>query len=138
METFQDSLYTARDRSSLWACHRQRAAHDRPAGYEDLIKIKNISISADLPGIRNALDACISQRDALAHGLWIDDPDYPNRLFLRQTAGNWTPPGKIGKHKRRIHPQAAEYVWRTPKAWSSLSMPLSKPFMIGKRKSTAR
>ena len=95
---------------------REPRTTDRLDMIADLIKIKNISISADLPGIRNALDACISQRDALAHGLWIDDPNYPNRLFLRQTAGNWTPPGKIGKHKRRIHPQAAEYVLEDAKS----------------------
>jgi len=89
---------------------REPRTTDRLDMIADLIKIKNISVSADLPAIRNALDACVSQRDALAHGLWMVDPDYPDRLFLRQTAGNWTPPGKIGKQKRRIHPQAAEYV----------------------------
>jgi len=88
---------------------REPRTTDRLDMIADLIKIKNISISADLPAIHKQLDACLSQRDALAHGLWINDPDYPDRLFLRQTAGNWTPPGKIGKHKRRIHPQAAEY-----------------------------
>jgi hypothetical protein len=99
---------------------REPRTTDRLDMIADLIKIKNISVSADLPAIRNALDACVSQRDALAHGLWIVDPDYPNRLFLRQTAGNWTPPGKIGKHKRRIDPQAIEYVLEDAKGLAEL------------------
>jgi hypothetical protein len=53
----------------------------------DLLKLKGISVSADLDGIREALELCAKQRDALAHGLWIKDQDYPDKPFLRILSG---------------------------------------------------
>jgi hypothetical protein len=88
---------------------REPRTTDRLDMVHDLLKHRKISVSADLQTLREAIDKCRQQRDALAHGLWFKDPQHPNRLFLGRFSGQWSPPGMKGKRKRRIYPEAPEY-----------------------------
>jgi hypothetical protein len=88
---------------------REPRTTDRLDMIADLLKINKIKVQANLPAIRTDLDKCSLERDRLAHGIWIKDPLYPGKFFLRSLSGNWTPPGTREKSKRRIDPEAQEY-----------------------------
>jgi hypothetical protein len=74
----------------------------------DLALIAGIKIETDLSLLRECLDTVKTQRDQLAHGIWLRDDE--GRLYLRILTGSWQPtPKMIGKIKRKISPEGAEY-----------------------------
>src|SRR6266498_1290806 len=88
------------NRSSQWRRRRGLSINS---------KIAEIPCGDARSAIRTDLDKCSLERDRLAHGIWIKDPLYPGKFFLRSLSGNWTPPGTREKSKRRIDPEAQEY-----------------------------
>ena len=63
----------------------------------------------DMKALKEALEKCVRERDALAHGVWVKDRE-TGKIFLRLISGTWQPPGTIkGKVKRRIDIEAEEY-----------------------------
>jgi len=51
----------------------------------------------------------MKQRNQLAHGVWVRDPD-TGTLILRVTKGSWQPvKGQRGKTKRLVSPEGIEF-----------------------------
>lgn len=76
---------------------------------KDLAFINEITLSKEYDVIGTALAQCETERDMVAHGVWMRDRGSKS-IHLRITSGTWQPdkngPQKI---KRRITPEAREY-----------------------------
>ena len=59
----------------------------------DLISLKNVKTDVDLIRLRKSLASATNQRDLLAHGTWVKDPQ-SKAFFLRLVRGNWNPEKK--------------------------------------------
>lgn len=79
--------------------------------YEMICELANsigITISNEFDTLGNALEQCQSERDRIAHGLWVKETD--GTIFLRLTSGTWQPvKGMKGKEKRRIKPEGVAF-----------------------------
>jgi hypothetical protein len=75
----------------------------------DLISLKNVETGVDLIGLRKSLVSVTTQRDLLAQGTWVKDPQ-SKAFFLRLVKGSWRPEKtKQGSKKRRRKPGATKY-----------------------------
>jgi hypothetical protein len=80
----------------------------------DLLTLNKLTVNTDMVALRKALDKCCSERDALAHGIWMKD-ESTGEIFLRLSSGNWQLPGTNKKAKRRIDLEGALYDFRDAK-----------------------
>ena len=88
---------------------REPRAADRLELIFDLAEVQGIQLKIDKTLYRDAIKVCVSQRDQLAHGIWVRDPK-TRMLFLRITKGSWQPiKGQRGKTKRLIKPEGIQY-----------------------------
>ena len=88
---------------------REPRAIDRLELIFDLTEVQGIQLKIGKTLYRDAIKMCASQRDQLAHGIWVRDPK-THMLFLRITKGSWQPvKGQRGKTKRLIKPEAIQY-----------------------------
>ncbi len=88
---------------------REPRAIDRLELIFDLAEVQGIRLKINKTLYRDAVKVCVSQRDQLAHGIWVRDPK-TRMLFLRITKGSWQPvKGQRGKTKRLIKPEAIQY-----------------------------
>ena len=62
----------------------------------------------DILLLRDSLTAAKRERDKVAHGVWLKEPD-DGRLFIRFTKGKWPMRKDLGKRvKRIIRPEGQE------------------------------
>jgi hypothetical protein len=89
---------------------REPRVPDRFNIISDLLELHKTPLKEDeARTLRTALEAVTTQRDQLAHGVWLKEPT-TGRLFLRVTKGSWQPvSGQRGKTKRAIMPESVEY-----------------------------
>jgi hypothetical protein len=87
---------------------REPRTTDRVDMIADLLSLYDLKVSTNLDALKQALDKCYKERDALAHGVWLKD-EKTGHIFLRLSSGNWQPPGIIKKAKRRIDLEGREY-----------------------------
>jgi len=75
----------------------------------DLISLKSVKTDVDLIRLRKSLVSVTTQRDLLAHGTWVRDPQ-SKAFFLRLIKGSWkTEKNKQGQIKRSRKPGAPQY-----------------------------
>jgi hypothetical protein len=76
----------------------------------DLISLKNVETDVDLIGLRKSLVSITTQRDLLAHGTWVKDPQ-SKAFVLRLVKGSWKQPVKSKKMqtKRSRKPRVPQY-----------------------------
>jgi len=67
-------------------------------------------------GLKTILSECKTYRDSVAHGVWLREPG-TNVIHLRRIHGSWTPPGTIGKTKRRIILEGEEFDTEKGRLW---------------------
>ena len=85
---------------------REPRATDRLEIILDLIDLKQFTLTDDEKKLlRKTTKTCLTQRDQLAHGAWVRDPNN-GTLLLRLTKGQWQPiKGQRGKTKRVVKPE---------------------------------
>ena len=72
---------------------------------KDLAALDGISIPKEYKNLAALLAKCKSERDSLAHGIWLIEPK-SRAILLRLTAGTWQPDiGMRGKVKRKAKPE---------------------------------
>lgn len=73
-----------------------------------VLELKEISVTADYKALSDAIKACHSQRNSLAHGTWsrIGEQD---DLVLVLASGSWSPRPRQPQVKRAIKPEGTEY-----------------------------
>jgi hypothetical protein len=87
---------------------------------KDLLDINKIEVAADIATIREALETADTQRNQLAHGIWVRDSS-SKELFLRITNGQWQPiKNQKGKTKRLVDPQGIQFTVDDAKSLSAL------------------
>lgn len=85
----------------------------------DLIALRGIPELPEFRELATAIDQVQTQRDQLAHGVWVQRPS-DGALILRLTKGSWQPvKGQKGKTSRLVVPQgvlfspaAARNLWQ--------------------------
>ena len=84
---------------------REPRATDRLIVIKDLINLSNITVTLDLTSLSTSLAKVQSERDRLAHGIWLRDQS-TNEILLRVTKGTLqTAKGRREKTKRVISPE---------------------------------
>lgn len=87
---------------------------------EDLMRVKGINPKIERIGeLKTFLKEAKTKRDAVAHGVWVRADGDP-ALYLRLLNGSWTPPGTIGKTKRRMMLEAFQFTIEDAKEWTEL------------------
>lgn len=88
---------------------RSPRAADRLEMALDIFAIKDISIQMDISTLREAITKATSQRDILAHGLWLKHPK-TSELFIQITRGAWPKDLSRGERiSRVVYPQSIPY-----------------------------
>lgn len=88
---------------------RQPRAVDRLDMALDLFAIKAIPITVDVDVLRELIQQCTSERDRVAHGVWLRHPE-TSELYLRIARGNWPKNMTRGeKISRAVFPQSLPY-----------------------------
>lgn len=90
---------------------REPRSTDRLSMILDLLSVRGLALKeTDIPLLRDALSSAKEERDKVAHGIWLQDPEN-GKLFIRVTRGSWQPDPKMrGKVKRVISPEGQEVV----------------------------
>jgi hypothetical protein len=87
---------------------------------EDLMRLKGIKNTVERIGdLKSFLKDAKTKRDAVAHGVWLRADGDPT-LYLRLVNGTWTPPGTIGKTKRRMMLEGFQFTLQDAKEWTEL------------------
>jgi hypothetical protein len=75
----------------------------------DLVSLKNVKTGVDLIRLRKFMVSASTQRDLLAHGIWVKDPK--TKVFLlRLVKGGWKPVKKKKvRTKQSRSPRAQKY-----------------------------
>ncbi|MBO6669101.1 hypothetical protein [Parvibaculum sp.] len=88
---------------------RTPRASDRLEMALDLFAIKDIQIQMDASMLREAITKASSERDILAHGLWLKHPK-TSELFIQITRGTWPKDLSKGERiSRVVYPQSIPY-----------------------------
>jgi len=75
----------------------------------DLVSLKEVKTGVDLIHLRKSLVSAMSQRDSLAHGTWVRDPQ-TKAFLLRIVRGSWKPiEAKKLKTKRSTKTRPPKY-----------------------------
>ncbi len=80
-----------------------------------LLELQNLKSSIDLSDFRRGLQDIREERNAVAHGLWLKDPD-TGAPRIHATSGEWKPVPDEGKVTRKIKPEAAQFDRKTADA----------------------
>ena len=88
---------------------REPRAGERLEMALDIFAIKGIEpTGVDLVALRTKIDKSTTERDQLAHGIWLRDSE--GQLYLRLARSNWPKDGTgRGTMKRAISPQSMPY-----------------------------
>jgi hypothetical protein len=89
---------------------REPRAVDRFGIALELIDLHELTVDeAEIKNMREAIETVSSQRDQIAHGIWIREHE-SGPLHLRLTRGQWQPvQGQRGKTNRSVMPEAVTY-----------------------------
>ena len=91
-------------------------AKDRLEMALDIFAIKGINIKLDTAALAKALDDATSERDRLAHGIWLRHPK-THELYLRMTRGAWPKDMTRGERvSRAVYPQSIRYSTKDARA----------------------
>jgi len=84
---------------------RDQRAGEQVATICDLLAHRQIKSNADTNGLQKRLKAAESQRNLLAHGIWLKDPIYDQWRVI-SWSGSWQiSPGRGAKLKRKMAPE---------------------------------
>ncbi|MCI5112069.1 MAG: hypothetical protein MRY75_16075 [Marivita sp.] len=85
---------------------REPRASDRLDVIFDLCALRGVSIEEEKNPLKKALEFSVSQRDRIAHGIWVFDEESGDHM-LRITRGSWPKsPGEKRRRKRIVEPEA--------------------------------
>lgn len=88
---------------------RAPRAIDRLEMALDIFALKDITIQMEVSALREAIVKAASERDILAHGLWLRHPETAE-LFIQNIRGSWPKNLSNGeKISRTIFPQSIPY-----------------------------
>jgi hypothetical protein len=73
-----------------------------------LLRLKEIGVKGDLQSIRASIRQCQSQRNDLAHSVWVRSPQ-TNNIMICLFRGEWSKDDEVEERSRKLNPEGRAY-----------------------------